>query len=173
MRNNAISVANAFIKIANETGDTSLTPLKLMKLVYIAHGFGLALLKGDTLIDPRFDKVEAWKLGPVIPSVYHTFKHYENSTIKETAKNFISESNDGLADFCEPTLEGKDPNAIVSIVWKRYGKQPASKLVEVLHQPGTPWAITYRVGENREIPDELTKLYYSKIVDYLLKNGRN
>ena len=173
MRNNAISVANAFIKIANETGDTSLTPLKLMKLVYIAHGFGLALLKGDTLIDPRFDKVEAWKLGPVIPSVYHTFKYYGNDAIKETAKNFLNESEEGKATLCEPILEGKDPNTIISIVWKRYGKQPASKLVEVLHQPGTPWAITYRVGENREIPDELTKRYYSKIVDYLLKDEQN
>lgn len=173
MKNNAISVANAFIKIANETGDNSLTPLKLMKLVYIAHGFGLALLKNDTLIDPRFDKVEAWKLGPVIPSVYHTFKYYGNDAITETAKNFLNESEEGKATLCEPVLDGEDQRAIVNLVWQRYGKQPASKLVEILHQPGTPWAITYRVGENREIPDELTKLYYSKIVDYLLKDEQN
>ena len=55
-----------------------------MKRVYIAHGFSLAINK-ESLLDKRFDKVEAWKYGPVIPSVYHSFKQYKADPITEKA----------------------------------------------------------------------------------------
>ncbi len=77
--NNTLSVANYLIDLAEQSGK-HLQPLKLMKLVYIAYGFGLAVLD-RSIIDPRFDKVEAWRFGPVIPSVYHSFKQYGKNDI--------------------------------------------------------------------------------------------
>lgn len=67
MKDNALSVANYFIDLAKKE-NKNLTQLGLMKRVYIAHGFSLAINK-ESLLDKRFDKVEAWKYGPVIPSV--------------------------------------------------------------------------------------------------------
>lgn len=77
MNMNALSVANYFIELAHKEG-RHITQLGLMKRVYIAHGFSLAL-NYQSLLDPRFDKVEAWRYGPVIPSVYHSFKQYKAS----------------------------------------------------------------------------------------------
>ena len=60
MQNNAISVANEFIKLAKIDHVTDLTFLKLRNLVYIAYGFGLSLFDGKkSMIDTRFDAVEA------------------------------------------------------------------------------------------------------------------
>ena len=75
MKDNALSVANYLIDLAKKE-NKNLTQLGLMKRVYIAHGFSLAINK-ESLLDNRFDKVEAWKYGPVIPSVYHSFKQYK------------------------------------------------------------------------------------------------
>jgi uncharacterized phage-associated protein len=57
----AAAIANEFIKVAKRNG-VLLTPMKLQKLVYFAHGWYLALL-GKPLIN---EPVEAWKFGPVI-----------------------------------------------------------------------------------------------------------
>lgn len=78
---NALAVANYFIEIAKREGK-GITQLGLMKRVYIAHGFSLAI-HHKSLLDPRFDKVEAWKYGPVIPNVYHSFKQYRSNPILE------------------------------------------------------------------------------------------
>lgn len=66
MKTNALSVANYFIELAHKEGKP-IHLLGLVKRVYIAHGFALALLHRG-LLDPRFDKVEAWRYGAVIPS---------------------------------------------------------------------------------------------------------
>ena len=56
--------------------------MKIIKLVYIAHGHYLA--KNDS---PLFtEKVEAWDYGPVIPSLYHEFKIYGAFPIDSFAK---------------------------------------------------------------------------------------
>jgi uncharacterized phage-associated protein len=58
-------VADAILKIAKEQGKP-LTPLKLMKLVYIAHGWHMAIENQDLFNN----RIEAWKYGPVIPDLY-------------------------------------------------------------------------------------------------------
>lgn len=64
MKNSALSVANYSVqKSLDEHKD--LKPIKLMKLVYIAHGFMLAMLD-RSVFNPKFDKVEAWKYGAYI-----------------------------------------------------------------------------------------------------------
>ena len=69
----AIAIANYFVEKSKEDKQCEkLTLLRLVKYVYIAYGFALVLL-GRSIINDRFDKVEAWKYGPVIPSVYHSF----------------------------------------------------------------------------------------------------
>ncbi len=172
MNNNAISVANEFIELAKKNGVKDLTVLKLLKLVYIAHGFGLSLFKGEKLlIDPRFDTVEAWKYGPVIPSVYHTFKQYRNTNITEKGIIFSGIDSNGDPVACTPILEEDDAKSIVRIVWKRYGKSTARELVDLTHMGGTPWSISYKEGLNKEIPDSLTKMYYDSVIKLILENN--
>ena len=63
-----VLVADYFI--ANARGP--LTPLQVIKMVYIAHGYSLAIL-GEPLVE---EAVEAWRYGPVLPSVYYAAKRY-------------------------------------------------------------------------------------------------
>ena len=59
------TVAHEFLRLARERSG-SVKPLQLMKLVYIAHGWILALYH-RALVG---DKIEAWTYGPVIPILY-------------------------------------------------------------------------------------------------------
>lgn len=100
MKENALAVANYFVELAEKEGKP-ITLLGLVKRVYIAHGFSLALFH-KSLLDPRFDKVEAWRYGPVIPSVYHSFKQNRANPITE--KTVVMNWNDktGMPEFHTP-----------------------------------------------------------------------
>lgn len=170
MKCNAITVANELIEAAREDG-SHVTPLRLMKLTYISYGFGLALLEdGVNMIDGRFDRVEAWRLGPVIPSVYHTFKHYGNTAIERLGEVAVDANEDcETAVFETPRLgdsdDDKNRRKIIRYVWRRYKRMSARDLVDILHQDGTPWKLSYRPGMNCEIPEWVTKRYYDILVD--------
>lgn len=165
MKTNALSVANYFIELSLKD-NRPMQLLGLVKRVYIAHGFSLALL-GRGLLDPRFDKVEAWKYGPVVPSVYHSFKWHRDGEIKE--KTVLMERDEqGKTIFPTPMLESKDAKAVVEMVWKRYRLFSSYDLVELTHREDTPWNLCYCPGENVEIPDDLTKAYYQRVIKQAL-----
>lgn len=167
MKDSALSVANYFIDLAKQNG-TEIKPLKLMKLVYIAHGFMLAIMD-RSVFNPRFDRVEAWKYGPVVPSVYHSFKSFKNNPITE--KTVVFENTDDLfsdAKIITPELQDEDARSICQFVWERYGGATDNQLVTILHGANTPWARTYQEGMNNEIPDKLTMLYYKNLIKVIL-----
>ena len=170
MAESALSAANFFIDLATDD-NSEIKPLKLMKLVYIAHGFCLALLE-RTFLNPRFDWVEAWKYGPVIPSVYHSFKQYGNTPVTDHTVIFDWE-NIEEPSVVTPTLNDENIKKVCSVVWKRYKGLTDSELVELLHGSATPWAHVYVEGANRRISDELTRLYYKGLVRRLRENAQN
>ena len=161
MRVNAIALANYFIYLANKSNQ-ELRQLGLMKRVYITHGFCLAILDRPAL-DYRFDEVEAWKNGPVIPSVYHSFKHNMNNPIKEKAIVILCDHPDRF-DYETPELKDSDIKKIADMVWNRYYTFSDSQMIELTHKRGTPWELCYEEGKNCEIPDFYTKAYYSKML---------
>lgn len=169
MKDNALSVANYFVSLA-ENSNNEIKTLRLMKLVYIAHGYMLAIFNRSVL-SPKFDRVEAWKYGPVIPSVYHSFKIYRNNPIKKKTIIYGKETDAGV-EILTPTLSDKEAIMVCDFVWGKYGKYNDCQLVTILHRKGTPWGMVYEEGMNREIPDELTKSYYKRLVEQLLKVAR-
>lgn len=70
-------VANRFLELAQERNDT-LTPMQVLKLVFIAHGWTLGLL-GRPLIR---DEVEAWQYGPVIPALYRAVSRFRSQPVE-------------------------------------------------------------------------------------------
>src|ERR1700738_4990459 len=87
----AQAVANFFIKKSIEDHIEDFNIMKLIKTVFIAHGFYLAT-KDKPLIN---EFVQAWKYGPVIDSVYHEFKGLGHKSIKFLAASDIGEDADG------------------------------------------------------------------------------
>lgn len=174
MKDSALSIANYFVDLAHKRG-TEIKPLRLMKLVYIAHGFMLALLDRSVL-NPRFDKVEAWKYGPVIPSVYHSFKIYGNNPIKEKTTIFTDEKDvDGNVEYkiVTPILEDKEAMMVCDAVYMRYERFSDWDLVTFLHKSNSPWGLVYKEGENKVIPDMYTRIYFKKLVESMVKNAFN
>ena len=78
-----VAIANHFIEL-NPDG---LTLMQLLKLSYIAHGFKLGLDLGPL----SRELAQAWKYGPVFPSIYHKFKYNPPEKINQlaTEKGFL------------------------------------------------------------------------------------
>lgn len=134
------AVANAFIDIARKHG-VQMSPMKLQKLIYFAHGWNLALTDAP-LID---EQIEAWKFGPVIRSLYHYFKHCGNSSIEEYATITEVKNKDGrlvLERHTPLLVDHADSDftlQLVDRIWEVYGDLSAVQLSKMTHQPGTPW----------------------------------
>lgn len=150
------AVANEFLEKSSE-----ISVLKLVKLCYIAQGFSLAILDRPIFND---DKIEAWKYGPVVPSIYHEFKHFGRDNI--TSKSEYATLNDDLNFITEtPKLTDENDKKIIQIVWNMYGKFSGNELVTMTHKRGTPWDLVYRPNENEIIPNELISKYYKMLVE--------
>jgi uncharacterized phage-associated protein len=147
-------VARFFIEKAAQTGQ-KLTPMKLIKLVYIAHGWHLALRKSPLISE----KVQAWKYGPVIESLYHGFKHLGNSNIEK-----------GEA-ICLPQNDmDSETNALLEKVWAKYGGLAGTHLSALTHLGNTPWDIVWNQQGGKEqkcaeIPDTLIQEFYQKKIE--------
>jgi uncharacterized phage-associated protein len=163
MKDNALAVANYFVDLAKRDRKP-ITLLGLVKRVYIAHGFSLAIFH-KSLLDPRFDKVEAWRYGPVIPCVYHSFKQFRANPITEKTDVMEWNDSDCTLTFHAPELKDGEAKKIVEMVWKRYSGMSDSQLVTLTHKKGSPWDVCYIEGRNNEIPDGVTELYYRKVVE--------
>lgn len=170
MKDNALAVANYFIELAQKE-NRPITLLGLIKRVYIAHGFSLAIFH-KSLLDPRFDKVEAWKYGPVIPSVYHSFKQFKANPITEKTVVMNWNAENCAPEFHTPELKDSDSKKIVKMVWERYKGTTDSQMVSLTHQKGTPWDMCYVECENAEIPDGITKLFYTGMVEIISRDAK-
>jgi uncharacterized phage-associated protein len=167
MGHSAKAVANAFLEIAQEHGAV-LTPLKIQKLVYIAHGWSLGLLNVPLIDDER---AEAWQYGPVFPSLYHEFKCYGKGGISSKATEVDFVDSDDL-DLC--VVEPKIPESelttwtLLRRVWDQYGKFGGIGLSELTHRPGTPWERTWKSNrgiKNADIPNDLIAGHYRELRD--------
>jgi len=74
----AIKVANEMLRQASACDPPRpVTPLQLLKLVYIANGWSLAL-NGDPIVH---ESAEAWTYGPVIPMLYRSIRHHRSAPV--------------------------------------------------------------------------------------------
>jgi uncharacterized phage-associated protein len=155
---NVYSVANEFLTLAENSGK-QLTNLQLAKLCYIAHGLSLAILNKKAFNEP----IEAWKLGPVIPKLYHEFKDFGANPIERRATILDLASFQSKA----PEVQDNTLRKVIELTWNIYKDVSGNALVSITHQGNTPWSLTYVSGENKEISDELTLKYYKKFIENL------
>jgi uncharacterized phage-associated protein len=153
MAYSVLAVGNAFIELSKRDG-VPVTNMKLQKLVYIAHGFALALHHEGLFREP----VHAFQWGPVIPELYHAVKHFGRNAITEKIP----------VPAGELTIDLDDPNNIaaelVKMVWQKYGKYTAAQLSTLTHRDGTPWSQVWNDTEYGVIPNDLTRYHYKSLV---------
>lgn len=140
-----LNVADAILKIAKRQGKT-LTPMQLMKLVYIAHGWSLGLRHRDLFRN----RIEAWQYGPVIPDLYHATKRFGRNPIP---LNMIDDPSDMPV--------APEDETFLTDVFSKYSQLNGIQLSYLTHQSGTPWQQVYRPGVlGVEIPDHLIESHY-------------
>lgn len=159
-------IANYFLDKADAEG-RAITPLKLIKLVYIAYGWVLALL-GRKLFD---ENIEAWKHGPVIPSLYHEFKHYQGAPITDDAQWYDLDTGKSF----RPTIKADDKavRSILDKVWAAYKMFSGWALREKTHEAGTPWKRTFDPKVmSKPIPDNLIKAHFQQKIKEIVAAGK-
>lgn len=157
-----LAVANRFLELANES-QKEITLLKLLKLVYYAHGWHLGLTGGQPLLD---EQVEAWKFGPVSPSVYHSFKDFGANPITRLGREILHK--DGKFFWNVVTLDcSQSVSEFLKKIWDVYGKLTPFQLSELTHRADTPWhKVWYEMGgqtrKGTDIPDNLITEYFQQ-----------
>lgn len=145
---NANTIANALLDLARRDG-AALTPMQLLKLVYLCHGWMLALYGRPLICQP----IEAWRYGPVIADLYHDVKKYRGGPVQESLP---SPKHD---------LDPKEKD-IVEQVYRIYGSRSGIELSQLTHARGTPWhTIWNRHGRNSVIPNDLIEYHYDELYE--------
>ena len=161
MRYSAKAIANYFLELAAKEGE-KITPLKIQKLVYIAHGWYLALYGEPLVCDER---AEAWEFGPVFPSIYYEFKSFGGDPIEKLAVDITYNELSKEWDAWKPRIPGSDKNsrAFLNHIWKLYKGFTGGQLSALTHEEGTPWEKTRNEkGEirNAHIENQDIENYY-------------
>ena len=167
----AKAIANYFLTRARDEG-TTITPLKIQKLVYLAHGWYLGFTS-DPLVDDEY--AEAWPFGPVFPSLYHEFKEYGSGSIKELATDLVyqpTRRNQERIVVDTPEVSQNDEESIDCLrnVWEKYGPLTGGQLSTITHKKGSPWTSIRSKSNprrNQQIPDETIEKYYKNIIEKL------
>ena len=143
------NIPNSPIKVAEHIlwlrRDSETTPMHVLKLVYLCHGWMLGNTSNRLVSEP----VEAWRYGPMIPSIYHRFKSFRGDPID-------IETQDSANQFSAYQID------LIRIVTDAYGQHTALSLSAITHQPGSPWDQVYNqgLGEGAIIPDRIIQRYY-------------
>jgi uncharacterized phage-associated protein len=156
----AKAIANAILNKAAED-DKKITHLKLQKLLYYVAGYYLAVTD-KPLLDHTF---EAWDYGPVVPEIYHEFKHFGGRPITSPAKEIDWE--EGRAIPVPIPTDDKHLNKVLNYVMRAYGKFSGAQLSEMTHRDGSPWDETRKANpgiRDADIPRRLLKEHFGPLV---------
>lgn len=125
-----------------------MTKLRVVKFTYNAQGCSLANL-GKPLYD---EDIEAWKHGPVTPSVYGALSSYkEREAIKKTVGRYSK-------DVFSP-----EQISLLRDVAVKYGRFTTGTLVAVSHFPNGPWSKVYDEKRRHiKISKESIREYFSQ-----------
>lgn len=145
MPHDASAIANRMLEIAQNDGNR-LNQIQLIKLVYFGHAWMLALYGQPLILQP----VEAWEYGPQIPAVWHTFRRHGSKTVTEPAPGD------------EPRLS-EDEAHIIAQTYRQFGYLTDTRLSQLAHAPGTPWARVWQANGKRSIiPNRILQEYYAR-----------
>jgi uncharacterized phage-associated protein len=165
-------IANFFLGLA-DAEKIPLTPMKLRKLVYYAHGWHLGLT-GKPLLN---EEVQAWSFGPVLMSLYKEFADFHSEPINRKATEWECSAGANILDFItrEPSIDDYEADSkvfakeLLERVWHVYSGYSATQLSNITHAPGTPWDQVNKrhkgkIPKYATIPDELIETYFREQV---------
>lgn len=149
----AIVVAAHFIELGLEQNKT-VTPMKLQKLIYLAHGIHLARFDSPLINED----IEAWSYGPVIKTIYDAFKSWGNQPITETPEFEVRIGGKIFRSHLDLLTE--DEMDTIKLAWEIGGDLTGPQLSNWSYSTGSPWETTYKSGGNKKIKRDTIKDYF-------------
>jgi uncharacterized phage-associated protein len=147
----AHDAASYFLSLSTGEAGDYISNLKLQKLCYYAQGLHLALYDEPLFEDP----IEAWQYGPVIPSLYQTYKAQGDKGIDPTSID---------KDNYPPRVQ-----EVIEDIYETYGQFSAWKLCTLTHQE-PPWLEVYGMGDG-VISLETMRRYFKTLLLPSVKNN--
>lgn len=157
------AVANTLLDFGSSSNNW-ISPMKIQKLVYYAHGWHLAIENAPLINEP----VLAWQYGPVIESLYRDFCESSGTHIRDRA-SILRRGSNGDLELYEPTVpQQDDAYKLLVRIWEVYGTYTATQLSNISHEESTPWhqvASKYgaRLSFGLTIPDEIICEYFLRL----------
>ncbi len=148
-------VANFILDSAEKEG-FSITPLKLLKLVYLCYGWVRAI----TDIRIFEEHFEAWDYGPVIPSLYGEFKKHGGEAIPNFEKSYVYDFE--REPYIARIVDNQRITSIMQKCWDSFKIYKASTLVNESHEVDGPWKKVYEKGKNNLLQDEDIKIFFQR-----------
>jgi uncharacterized phage-associated protein len=136
-----------------------LTNLRLNKLLYFIHGWGLTS-RPEGLVRNHF---LAWQHGPVIKPVYDAFKNFGDKPVTRPAQ-FLDYATGTTRTIEHDDITVADAKTICH-VFENYATYTTSELRNLSHEAGGPWDVVYRACLNDKrmsprIPNDLIRQHF-------------
>ncbi len=159
-RYKALDIAKYIVQYSNKE-KYEISNLRLQKLLYFVQG-QFILEKSKFCFE---DELEAWKYGPVVPSVYSFYKYYGNFSIEERPEYAIDWQTGKIQDvyFDDNKIREEDKSIINTIV-KNAQEYSVNQLVNITHQQ-SPWKVAVKTGLNSVITKESLKDFFNQVND--------
>ncbi|MCF3941557.1 Panacea domain-containing protein [Oceanobacillus alkalisoli] len=142
----AMQIANYIIHLALR-GNIDVTNLHLQKILYYLQAESL-YRTGDPLFG---DNIGKWRLGPVVPNVYHEYKEYGSQPIRGIAEEIVFDEETMEVEFIQFNVneisedtKGAIEQPIITLL-----RQNAFDLVDRTHEHN-PWSEYRERIENGE-----------------------
>ena len=159
----AAHIANFILDNAKKDNVTDVSILKLLKLVYIFFGWFSVAKNADLFTD----RIEAWRYGPVVPSLYYELRKYGKKPIEGRATLYDPFGNEEPKTPTEEDITDKEVLGILKTIWNAYKHAAAEHLIDLTHKKGTPWWDTFDDTPSKEIPKNLIRKYYKDMYNSL------
>ena len=139
----AIDASNLFLSLSEPDVGDNISNLKLQKLLYYIQGYHLAYFDA-----PLFNEdIVKWQYGPVVESVYHSFKQHGYQPIpKPKDNNFDIITTQQTELFLD--------------VYKVMGQFSALKLMEMTHTEEPFLSVDFR----EVIPHMILRKYFIQFI---------
>lgn len=147
-KHKSLAVSQYILDLVAKSNTPYITPMKLLKLVYIAHGHML----GKHGVPLLTEDVYACEYGPLVKSVYRAIRHYKTQDIVHVKLTHNIILNDQEKEMLDEVIN-------------TYSKFDAVLLSAAMHKEDSPWSIARNLSEdNPVISNDLIKYFYNYIL---------
>lgn len=134
-------VANYVLWLAEKLGVNDMTSLKLMKIVYISYAWYLCMYDKEMFSE----RPQAWKFGPVFPSLYHALRASGDRPIDD----YVAISEPGKESEEVIPIIPEDDNAALLIAinaFYAYKDKTGDELSDMTHRADGAWKSAFKEG---------------------------